>query len=294
MSTLFVDDVSVIVAEDNQPGGVTTVDLAAETAARIAADLLERAERIAADLLLIPLSQKGQPDGVATLDLAGLVPLTQLPPVSISGQTFDVASEAEMLALNAQPGDSAIRSDLNPDGFFILRALPATDIANWFRLLSPGNVQSVDGRTGTVDLSDRYDPLGAFQHAPVYFSKAGTVAQAVGKARVPITEDTTISRVVATLDTAPSGADMVFNLLRNDTTIVTVIVPAGTNTASVDVVGFNCFEGDYLTLDVIRPAETLGGWDLTVKVMFTAQVLPDLGDGFGAGGFGEGEFGGDI
>lgn len=58
----------------------------AEEAARIAADDVlqdnidsEQAARIAADALLIPLAQKGQPNGVASLDGSGLVPASQLP-----------------------------------------------------------------------------------------------------------------------------------------------------------------------------------------------------------------------
>lgn len=46
----------------------------------VEADLAQEIlDRQAADALLIPLSQKGQPNGVATLDGAGLVPAAQLP-----------------------------------------------------------------------------------------------------------------------------------------------------------------------------------------------------------------------
>ncbi len=279
MTTVFVDEVSVTVLDEinvdvvEGDTEVHEVDFDAEIAARIAGDLTEAAARIAADALLIPLTQKGVPDGVATLDGSGLVPTAQLPPVSISGQTFDVASEAEMLALAANPGDTAIRSDLDPDGFFVLRALPASTLANWFQVLAPGSVLSVDGRTGTVSLSDRYDPIGQYQHAPAVFSKAGTLVEAVGKARWPVPVDLTISEVRAVVDTAPLGADLILQLrvVHSDTSVevVTLTIAQATFSAGVASVGIALAVGDYLNLDIIQVGTEIAGWDLTVQVLFT-------------------------
>lgn len=242
-----------------EPDPAPAAGLAAETAARIAADLT-----------LVPLTQKGAPGGVAELDGSGLVPVDQLPPIAISGQTFDVASEAAMLALAANPGDTAIRSDMDPDGFFVLRALPASTLANWFQLLSPGTVLSVDGRTGTVSLSDRYDPLGSYNLAPAVFSKAGTVAVATGKARYPITSARTLESVNAVVDTAPTDADLILNLLLNGVVIVTLTIADGTNAVTTSGLGAALDPGDYLTLDVVQVGDTIAGWDLTVTSEFAA------------------------
>lgn len=65
----------------------------------------------------------------------------------------DVASQAEMLALAAQIGDYARRTDLN-NQLFVLRGDDATVLANWIAVVS--TVQSVDGLTGAVSLSSRY------------------------------------------------------------------------------------------------------------------------------------------
>ncbi len=101
----------------------------------------------------------GTASGVATLDGGGHVPSAQLPPITLAA-TISVASQAAMLASGASAGTLAYRSDT--DTLYLLLATPATTLANWQLLTLPGSgVSSVDGRTGTVDLSDRYAPIGS-------------------------------------------------------------------------------------------------------------------------------------
>lgn len=84
----------------------------------------------------VPNSQKGQPGGVATLDpTTGRLPVSQLPPVAVT-DTFSVSSQAAMLALSAQIGDIAIRTDVNKT--FILAQANPTNLANWQEFLAPG------------------------------------------------------------------------------------------------------------------------------------------------------------
>jgi hypothetical protein len=73
---------------------------------------------------------KGLAGGVASLDGGGKVPTSQLPALNL-GETFSVASQAAMLALAANPGDVAIRTDLIPQAEFLLLAAPASNLANW-------------------------------------------------------------------------------------------------------------------------------------------------------------------
>lgn len=74
-----------------------------------------------------------------------------LPPLAIT-DTHAVADEAEMLALDAQRGDIAIRADENKS--YILKQTPATDRTNWLELKSPDcKVHSVNGMVGDVVLS---------------------------------------------------------------------------------------------------------------------------------------------
>lgn len=99
----------------------------------------------------VPSSQKGTANGVATLDSGGKVPIGQIPATAIV-DTFVVSTQAAMLALAAEIGDVAVRTDLNKS--FILRVAGASTLANWQELLTPTDaVQSVDGQTGAVTIA---------------------------------------------------------------------------------------------------------------------------------------------
>ena len=130
----------------------TNID--AEATSRAAADTTlqtnidaEATARTNADALLIPIAEKGALNGVATLDGAGLIPDNQLPALAITN-TSVVASEAAMLALNAQTGDVAIRTDTNQT--FILNGT-STVLADWNEVLNPiDGVTSVTAGTGLL------------------------------------------------------------------------------------------------------------------------------------------------
>ena len=99
-------------------------------------------------------TQKGAVNGIASLDGSGLIPTNQLPALAIT-ETSVVVSQAAMLALTAQVGDVAVRTDVNKS--FILTASPATTLGNWQELLTPTDaVLSVDGNTGAISLSGTY------------------------------------------------------------------------------------------------------------------------------------------
>ena len=99
-------------------------------------------------------SKIGAVSGIASLDSGGKVPAAQLPDIAISN-TFVVVSQAAMLALTAEVGDVAVRTDVNKT--FILKTAGASTLANWQELLTPTDaVTSVDGQTGVVDLSANY------------------------------------------------------------------------------------------------------------------------------------------
>jgi hypothetical protein len=99
-------------------------------------------------------SKIGAADGIASLDAGGKVPASELPDIAIS-DTSVVVSEAAMLALTAEVGDIAVRTDVNKT--FILKTAGASTLANWQELLTPTDaVTSVDGQTGVVDLSGNY------------------------------------------------------------------------------------------------------------------------------------------
>lgn len=127
-------------------------DVADSLAEDLAAIEAEEAARIAADLLLVPLTQKGAASGVATLDSGGKIPAAQIPAVALSEFLGTVASEAAMLALTGQRGDWCVRSDLTPNKLFILESDDPATLADWTGIDLIGAVASVNGATGTVVL----------------------------------------------------------------------------------------------------------------------------------------------
>ena len=139
---------SGVVQLSDSTSTTSSVLAATPTAVKAAYDLASTANATAN--AAIPATQKAAANGVATLDASGLVPTNQLPALAITN-TFVVASQAAMLALTAETGDVAIRTDLSES--YILTATPASTLANWQELLTPPDaVTSVDGRVGAVSL----------------------------------------------------------------------------------------------------------------------------------------------
>jgi hypothetical protein len=86
--------------------------------------------------------------GYAGLDGSGKLNPNQIPNLGIT-DTFVVASEVAMLALTAQRGDVAVRTDENSS--YILQGNDPTDIDDWVELLTPTTgVTTVFGRSGAV------------------------------------------------------------------------------------------------------------------------------------------------
>jgi len=98
----------------------------------------------------IKAAEKGEANGVATLDENGKIPTDQLPPLSIS-DVFVVDSEDAQLALDAQTGDIAVRTDENKT--YIRNSNNNGDMSDWTQILTPQNVSSVNGKTGDVVLN---------------------------------------------------------------------------------------------------------------------------------------------
>ena len=106
---------------------------------------------------------------IPVLDSNGKLPVSTIPAIALT-QPFVVSSQAAMLALDAQPGDIAKRTDLGYS--FCLAASPASTLSNWIQLtddvlaqlgLSSGAAQvgatSLTGASSTVqaELSKKPD-----------------------------------------------------------------------------------------------------------------------------------------
>jgi hypothetical protein len=83
-------------------------------------------------------------------EITGQVSSAQLPPLAVN-ETFVVATQAAMLALTAERGDMAIRTD-NGRTYVLSTDAPAT-LADWKEITAGGAVLSVAGKTGTVTLA---------------------------------------------------------------------------------------------------------------------------------------------
>lgn len=88
---------------------------------------------------------------VPVLDANGKLDSAVLPAIAVS-ETFTAATQAAMLALDAQVGDVCVRTDESKT--YILVKTPASTLANWKLLEHPADaVSSVNSKTGVVTLT---------------------------------------------------------------------------------------------------------------------------------------------
>lgn len=115
---------------------------------------------------------------IPVLDSGGKIDVSVLPALAIT-DTNVVSSQGAMLALTAEVGDLAVRTDVNKT--FILKTAGAGTLSNWQELLTPtDSVISVAGKTGVVTLANT-DISGfgtASTHAASDFDATGAAASA--------------------------------------------------------------------------------------------------------------------
>jgi hypothetical protein len=150
--------------------------------------------RVGGGLLAVNVATQAELDAQAAATTAalatkadlvgGLVPTGQLPALAIT-DVHPVVSEAAMLALVAQTGDVAVRSDTSQT--FILAAEPASVLANWTALPTPTDaVLSVAGRTGVVVLTKGDVGLGVVDNTPDAAKPVSTAQQAALDLKAPL------------------------------------------------------------------------------------------------------------
>lgn len=99
-----------------------------------------------------PISDATQTALDAKADLVGgKIPTSQIPAIALT-DVYVVADETEQLALTAQEGDIAVRTDENKS--YAHNGGSAGDMTDWTELLTPtDSVLSVNGQTGAVTLT---------------------------------------------------------------------------------------------------------------------------------------------
>jgi len=99
------------------------------------------------------LKQETKPNGVDSLVLGNKINPVYMDNLFVT-DIFVVANQSEMLALDAQRGDFAVRTGVGKT--FVLKQSPATTLANWVELQTTSDVVSVNGKTGavTIEIND--------------------------------------------------------------------------------------------------------------------------------------------
>ncbi|QDK01904.1 minor tail protein [Arthrobacter phage Vibaki] len=165
-------------------------------------------------------------------DISGTVPTSALPPLAIN-DTFPVASQAEMLALTAQRGDMAIRSD-NGKTYVLSVDAPAT-LANWKEVLAAGQVQSVAGKTGVVSLVKADVGLGSVDNTTDLLKPISTATQTALNGKAATSHTHAIADVTSLQSTLDGKAASVHTHSAADLTSGTVPVarlPLATTSAA--------------------------------------------------------------
>lgn len=155
--------------------------------------------------------QKATNGGLATLDNAGKIPTSQLPALAIV-DSFVVNSQAAQLALIAQSGDVAIRTDLNKS--FINNGAATGTIADWNELLTPTDaVISVNGLIGAVTLTSTNINEGTNQYFTDVRAKDAAGASLIDTTTIDFSYNNTTKEVSAividsSISTAKLGGDI--------------------------------------------------------------------------------------
>ena len=138
------------------------------------------------------ISQKNNANGYAGLDGSGKIFTSQLPSITVT-EVYTVASQVAQLALIADEGDVAIRTDLSKS--YIHNGGTAGTMADWSELLTPtGGVTSVTGTTNRITSTGGTSPVIDISSAYVgqtSITTLGTIT--TGTWQATVIDDTYIS-----------------------------------------------------------------------------------------------------
>lgn len=195
LGKLYIGDGTnkILINPINKPSGIDTTNYFTKIKVNDFGQVIEAINTTANDIPDLPYDKIIGLGNVVTLDAgtsAGNVPILDsngklvtsiIPSISITN-TFVVSSEAEMLALNVEVGDIAVRTDLNET--YILQKDSPSNIDNWVKLLTPiDTVLSVNGQVGVVNLAGKDISLNGYAKAASYTNIIATdnTSIAIGK-----------------------------------------------------------------------------------------------------------------
>ena len=123
-------------------------------------------------------------------------------------------------------------------------------------------VASVEQWTAQVSSSGPQGPAGLLMQT---FSQAGTLAVTTGVSRFYVERAGTLTTLRASVSSPSTGSGVAVALRKNGTTVATVTIPAGSNTATSSP-AVALVTGDYLTIDITAVGSTTAGANLTATV----------------------------
>lgn len=187
---------------------------------------------------------------VPVLDGAGKLANSVLPAIAIT-DVFVVASQSAMLALTAERGDIAVRTDLNKS-FALSTENPGT-LADWKELLTPTDVVlSVAGLTGAISASALKTALN-LTNAEVS-AIANTLVGTVTIAESGITVSLGVRRVTVAL----AGAVVGGNYLAFATAALT---------AGYSIQDCICTTAGQITVGLLVPALVAGSYSFSLRIV---------------------------
>lgn len=241
----------------------------------------------------------------ATLDSTGKLPVSIIPSIALT-EPFVVSSEAEMLALDAQPGDIAKRTDLGYS--FCLAESPASTLSNWVQLTddvlaqlgqssgasavgalsdtgSPSTVQTLltqkanktdlAGTGGSQLIGNGNDTVNNFlYHTPDEYLTAGDMNAAITSSLTASSTDgkpTWIkgTKTVSSLVTVPAGVSIL-----NDGEITSSANTIGTKLSTETKIK----GGKWYNTSVARAFDVNGVDNASIKDVTTEGVIVPLSD----------------
>ena len=216
----------------------------------------------------IPLTQKGEPLGVAELDANGKLASEQLPDVA-QVTVHAVANQEARLALSVEVGDIAIQA--NNGQSYVLSASPASVDTNWSAL--------------TVDVSDlaSVSQVNTFT-SPNTFSGGVEFTAPVIAADLEVTNTAEVQSLTVNGDLSVLGTTTTVNTQNLSITDPMIYIGEDNQTNNVDLGFVSSFnDGTYQHTGLVRDASD-GRWKLfkgvtdepTTVINFTQGSLDDL------------------
>jgi len=101
------------------------------------------------------------------------------------------------------------------------------------------------------------------------YSYSGDLGLSTGTARNYIHVASTLTNVDLFVETAPTGAAVTIDVLKNGTTAATITLPAGQTSDTGNTVSVSFAVGDYITIDITQVGSTSAGVGLYANLLFT-------------------------